>query len=306
MSVLARPDEMKIEVESHRGRVFTIAGWGAGADGVALGTEIDGMLGDSPFESIWNSHAFQQGADFGGIVEDKRDIAFGIHVKNTPDQSWEENDSEFRKAWHKKRDSKLWIETLHSRRHLKLRLSKTPEFNPKIDPIKVGYAGVVYHCTAGDPRWYEDDVIKTYTTTADTTGGGWEYGEIGPVWNPTDDEIWLVWELPGIQGMQVRLPDFSWGDDRMDRAVEDADRTVLMRPLFADDHVRIDTDETADQVQSSLNLPWYIYMDGVTFCYPVPEYSDPVMLPVAVTGAPVGTKIRVRQPRPWSRPFGLQ
>lgn len=311
MSVLANPEAMLFEVEGHNGEWFTIAGKGEGDRGVTLGTQIDGIW-DSPFESIWNSHAFQIGADFGGIREDKQDVAFGVHITDRVG-TFEENDSEFRKAWHKKKDSNLWVTTENSRRYLPMRLSKAPEFAPEIDPIVAGYGGVVYHTTAGFPRWLEPDKVDKWVSTTDTTGvvfnpanplAGASIGHV-TISNPTDEPIWLKWVLQGYPGARYILPDFSFGDDRFDRAAEDADRKIVMPPAIAGDNISIDTDETKDQVTSTLDLPWYIYMQGVTFCYPVPEYTKPIQLPVAVTGAPAGVGVQVRQPRTWSRPIGM-
>ncbi|MBP2211080.1 hypothetical protein JOJ87_001424 [Rhodococcus ruber] len=313
MSVLSNPELTLIEWEGHNGEWFTLAGVGSGDRGVHLSSQISGIW-DDPFNSIWNSHAFQIGADFGGIRTNQRDVVFGVHVKGTASASWRENDSEFRKSFSPLRDSKLWIETPDSRRHLNLRLSETPQFAPEIDPNKIKYGAVVYTCVAGNPRWYEPDVTSTWVSPTDTTAvdgsGNFTTTSSGTVAvsNPTDTTIWLKWVLQAYPGAIYTLPDFSFGDDRFERAEIDATRSIVMPPLMADEHLVVDTDEHAlnGQVNSSLDTQVYIRMNGVQFLYPIPPYTKTTHLPVSVTGAPAGVGVQCVQQRPWSRPFGLQ
>ncbi|MFE2997932.1 phage tail protein [Nocardia sp. NPDC059246] len=277
---------------------------GAGDRGVYLGTHPEGIY-DEPVESIWNSQAFQIGADFGGIRVHKREVILGAEVINTSDQSWQRNDSDFRKAWSYKKDSKLWCETEEwGRRFLRLRLTKTPDFSPDTDPFKDQYGHVIYSGTAGWPRWQEDDVTDPWISTTDTTDGSWADGFV-TVSNPTDTEMWLKWVLQAYPGAVYKLPDFSLGDDRFERASAHAARKITMPALIAGEHVRVDTDEHADQVVSDIDTQIYQRMRGVRFLYPIPPETKPMQLPVSVKNAPAGVGVQVRCPRNWSRPYGL-
>ena len=79
-----------------------------------------------------------------------------------------------------------------------------------------------------------------------------------------------------------------------------------MPPLIAGEHLRVDTDEDTTQVESNIDTQPYLRMGGVRFLYPIPPYTPPTELPVAVTGAPAGVGVQVRCPRVWGRPWGLQ
>ncbi|MGW0245051.1 phage tail protein [Nocardia goodfellowii] len=300
------PSGLKFEFESWRSPndIYTLHGEGAGDRGIYLGTHPEGIY-DEPVESIWNSHAFQIGADFGGIRIHKREIILGIEVVNTRFDTWQRNDSEFRKAWSYKKDSKLWCETEDwGRRFLSVRLSKTPDFSPDIDPFKDQYGHVIYSGTAGYPRWQQADATDQWISTTDTTNGEWAEGFV-KVSNPTDTEMWVKWVLQAYPGVVYRLPDRSLGDDRFGLAEEHADRKIIMPSLIAGEHLRVDTDENADQVTSDIDTQVWQRMRGVRFCYPIPPETEEMLLPVAVKGAPAGVGVQVRCPRNWSRPWGL-
>ncbi|MEU2002071.1 phage tail protein [Rhodococcus sp. NPDC019627] len=285
---------------------FTLLGDGKGNRGVHLGTEVDGAFDDEPTESIWNSHAYQIGSTFGGIRINHRDVLFKAHIKKTSDASWETNDSEWRKAWNYKKDSKLWVQTETSRRHLPLRPFETPVAKPEFDPHGQEFGTIDMHCRAGKPRWLEPDVTKEWISNTDTLDGSWNTGTI-PVWNPTDTEIWLKWTVQAYPGAIYRLPDYSFGDDRYEMADEHATRQIVMPELLAGEHLKVNTDEEDEQVASSIDTQVWLRMNGVTFLYPVPPYQKTKKyLPVSVKNAPAGVGVQVRMPRTWTRPWGLQ
>jgi hypothetical protein len=292
-----------VELEGVNGNWFTLSGPGMGEQGAYLGTEVDGFY-DAPVKTIHNSHAFQTGSTYGGKRNLQRDLVFGIWITDDNGESWESNDSEWRKAWSYDRDAKLWITTETSRRYLKVKLAEQPQVQMEHDPRLIGSQKVVMTCVANDPWWYEPDVTATWIAPTDTQGGSTVTGTVS-VSNPTDVPIWLKWviQAPG----KPTLPDFSFGDDRYERATIDAARQVVMPTLQAGEHILVDTDEEAinGQVNSSTDTAVYMRMNGVTFCYPVPPYTPATALPVAMSKAPAGVGIQVRQPRPWSRPWGL-
>ncbi|WP_305781489.1 hypothetical protein [Nocardia nova] len=165
--------------------------------------------------------------------------------------------------------------------------------------------------TLGTVTTYADSGATVGTATVPTTNTAEVADEVGSVWvqNPTDTETWLKWVLQaGTEGIIWTLPDFSWGDDRFDRADDDSDRMIELPTLHLNEHIVVDTDEMtmAGQVVSSLDTQVYQRMNGREFLYPIPPYTDPIQVPVAVRGAEVGNLVQVRCPRTWSRPWGLE
>lgn len=297
---------LKFEFESWRNPadIWTIHGYGAGNRGAFLSTHPEGIY-DEPTETLWNSNAFQIGATFGGIRINKRDVILGMEVIDTPGRSWQRNDSDWRKAWSYKQDSKLWCETSEwGRRFLPLRLSKTPDFAPDTDPFQDQWGHIIYSGTAGYPRWQQADVTDTWVSPTDTTNGSWADGFV-KVSNPTDTEMWVKWVLQAYPGAVYKLPDFSFNDDRFERANADATRKITMPALVAVEHLRVDTDENADQVVSDIDTQAWQRMRGVRFLYPIPPDTPETQLPVSVMNAPAGVGVQVRCPRNWSRPWGL-
>ncbi|WP_069165466.1 hypothetical protein [Nocardia altamirensis] len=303
--------ETLIELEGHNGQRFTVAGPGAGARGVYLAPENDGtefdLLYDAPVKTIWNSTAFQLGASYGGMREEKYEFTLAFHVIESATAAWRDNDSALRKAFSYEKRSKLWVQVDDSRRRLDVQLASNPRVKVGTDPNGRQYGLVLVPLAAAYPRWMEADVTATFVTTKDTTNGSTELGSV-KIANPTDTEIWLKWVLQGTGAIKWTLPDFSFGDDRFDRATKDADRMIVMPELRANENVRVDTDEMAmeGQVVSSLDTAVYQRMNGKMFLYPVPPYTPETTLPVAVTGAPQGAGLQVRVPRLWTRPWGLE
>ncbi|WP_036529139.1 hypothetical protein [Nocardia sp. CNY236] len=299
------------QLEGHNGEWFTVSGAGAGDRGVHLapesdGTEFDGLY-DAPVSTIWNSTAFQLGASYGGMREDKYEFTLAFHVMEAGGNPWRHNDSALRKAFSYEQRSKLWVQVDDSRRWLDVQLVANPRLKAGFDPNGQEYGLVLVPLAAAYPRWMEADATDQFVTTTDTTGGGSEMGSV-TVSNPTDTEIWLKWMIQGADGIQWTLPDFSFGDDRFDRAYQDADRMIAMPALLVGEHVRVDTDEMGmeGQVNSSLDTAVYQRMNGKMFLYPIPPYTPETQLPVSVTGAPAGAGVQVRCPRPWTRPWGLE
>lgn len=302
--MVGKRTEALVEVETFRGEWFTISGPGQGDRGVELASEIDDLY-DVPVETIRNSHAFQKGSSYGGKRIKHRIPVFGVWISGVSGGDWEELDSEWAKGWDYDEESKLWIETESSRRSLSLSLYQQPKVDLEYDPHGELCAKVVMTTVAGDPYWYEADATATWVNPIDTTGGAVSHGVL-PIENPTDQEIWLKYTVQAYPGAVYTLPDFSFGSDRKEMAVEHAARTITMPPLLAGEHLLVDTDDSTTQVESNIDTQIYLRMDCLRFLYPIPPYTPRTELPVSVTGAPAGVGVQVRMPRPWSRPWGLQ
>lgn len=290
---------------------FVLAGDGEGDKGIKLatadlGTVFEDMY-DAPVEALYTSTAFQIGGTYGGIREGMYEFQLAFNVRATPGTPWRINDSRFRKALSYKKDARIRVKVGDEpERYLVVRMRKSPKLKVKVDPNRHKYGLLLVTFVAPYPRWMQDDVTDQFVTTENHTVSGSEIGSV-TVANPTSEEIWLKWMLQGGAGVRWSVPDHSWGDDRWDRAEVDEDRVIVMPELTAGENVRIDTDEMAmqGQVVSSTDTEIFQRMNGVEFLYPVPPYTAPTELPIAVSGADIGAGIQVRCPRPWARPWGM-
>lgn len=302
--------DTRIQVETPSGDWWTLAGTGKGDRGVWLGQRVEGLW-MAPKETIWNSTAFQDGATYGGDRNPKRDITMDVEIIGTRTASWERCWSDWIRAWKTDDDCKLWYETDNSRRWLNVRVGKNASMSPNIDPIKRGHATITMNLTAGDPWWYEDFHPSSYVTTTDTIGGGTETGHV-ELSNPTPLEMWPIWVTQGTAGIRWTIPDWSFGNDDHERAIEDADRTIELAPLINGEHLLIDTDPLAEdgQFNSSLDTEFHQRMGGVRLMYQVTPYTgsedEPIIWPISVRHAPIGAGIELRMRRAFPTPMGMQ
>ncbi|NKR48799.1 phage tail protein [Rhodococcus hoagii] len=296
-----------VELEGVNGQMFTLSGPGAGAEGVKLGTNIQGLY-DAPVKTIYNSHAFEEGSTYGGKRILQRDITFGVNVLGAAG-TWEDLDSAWRLAFDYGRTARLWVQTESSRRYLDVALAKEPEV---VDPFKGhanGYTQVVMQCVAADPWWYDNAETFSWVSPTDTTDGSTVNGTIAvPYANPTPNPIWPQWVVQGTLGARWTVPDYSFGDDRKRRAAADADRRIMLPLLLAGEHLYIDADEGAkhEPVRSSLDTQIYLRMNGVSFIYPIRAGQKQTNFNVSVSKAPAGVGIQLRLIRPYPRPWGLR
>lgn len=289
-----------VQLEGCDGTWFTLSGPGMGAEGVILGTDVEGIY-DAPVQTIWTEHAHQIGASYAGVRHLKREITFGVWIGQEAGESWLSNDSAWRKAWSYERDSRLWIETEESgRRFLNVRLLEQPVFKPERDPNLTQSAKVIMTVVAGDPAWYEEsDQTSDWVLGSGTAGSGFV-----TVSNPTDREIWMRWVTQG--GARWTLPDFSFGDDRFKRATQDAARKIVMPKQAVGQTFLVNSDPFEDMLRDPAGSQVWSWMNGVVYCYPLPAYTPPTQLPVSVAEAVAGVGVQVRCTRGWSRPWGLE
>ena len=311
---MIEPRGILIELEGCDGSWWTLSGDGQWDQGVALadeeeGTDFDGMY-DPPMTAIYNSTAFEVGATYGGVREEKYDFILAIHIVGTKAMPWRGVDSDFRNALSVKRDAKLWVTTDESRRYLPVRLGAKPKIKAVHDPDSEQYGLILLPLVGAYPRWIEETAVSEWVTSTNTTVSGTETGYVtvsNPL--PEDYEIWLQWVVQAsAANITWTIPDFSWGNDEFERAAVDAARKIVMPPLINGEHLLIDTDKMArnGQVNSSLDTEVYQRMGGKRFMYHLPGRTPPTQIPVTVSKAPVGSGIQVRCPRPWPRPWGLE
>lgn len=304
-----------IELEGVNGDWITLSGIGMGEQGAHLNTDVDGIA-HAPIKTLWTEHAYQEGSTYAGEQFLRRDLALGIWVTDINGESWRDNESRLYRAVSTSSEFKLWItdEDAGTRRYLKLRLSEQPETAMERDPRLTDSQLVILTCTAGDPFWYDEQPwMDEFTTTEDTTDGHFQVGSV-TVWNPTDHPAWAIWLLEGPS--IPRLPDYSWGSRRYNRAdydaaTQDAARKIVMAQVLGGGPspgltygVQVNTKPDSQMGgYQSRDRSYNKRMNGVRFLYPLPPGLKKTEVPVSISKAPMGKKVGLviyhRHRHPW-------
>lgn len=327
-------DDTVVELEGINGEWFTLAGPLAGDRGMFLGTGVKGLF-DPPVKVVYEEPGNYPGARYLSHRILRRDITLAILILDDKSDPWAGRDSELRKALAYDRDAYIHVTTPESgHRKLKVRLGDAPDTEFDTDPHMGSIVVVKLLLIAGDPFWYEDDVVYEQITKRDTRFNPpalpWVFSNFPQETltfhvtglNPTDQYIWLKWSLPGsteqIPTMpwpwppgvpipwetapftQWVVPDYSFEDP------EYADRRLKLPGLIYKENVVVDTDPRVEQVSSEINTPVWARMNGVRFRHPVPPYTYSKDFVVTVAGCAPGQMVTLRIPRPWSRPWGLE
>lgn len=262
----------------------------SGEQGVTLAPGATKLLGDSPMKTMWLKSAF--GQHYAGKKVQRRDPVFSVNIEGDDPDHWHEIDSAWRMAWDYDREGQLVATTADGPRTLGLRLLEDPKAWGEKDPHLTGESTVVMTTAAAQPHYLGDTVTSSWVLPSGTAGSG-----TVTVSNPGDVSIWLQWvcSAPGTW----TLPDFSWQDD------DQATRTVKMPALGGGEHLTVDTyPEEELLISATRSLVWGRFR-GNGLLFPVPPHTPPTALPVSVTGATPGAVVTVRQPRWYSRAWGV-
>ena len=222
-----------VRLEGVNGESFMLAGPNAGDKGVYLATGISGLY-DPPVKAAYEEPGNYPGARYLSHRVLRRDVMFAVHILNDKDaNSWLSRDSVWRKAWAFDRDCKIHVSTPESgTRYLKVRLFESPEVDTETDPKGRTVNTVKMVTVAGDPFWYQDDVVYTATTQTNTTFDPalfpWPWPQasiptetltitVDPAdgkggLNPTDQYIFPRWTVPGSAYPPAApyVPGFPW------------------------------------------------------------------------------------------------
>ncbi|WP_104183317.1 phage tail protein [Mycobacterium avium] len=333
------PDTV-VELEGVNGEWFNLT---EGDRGIFLGTGVTGLY-DPPVKVVYEEPGNYPGARYLNHRILRRDIVFQVLILNDKSNNWLSLDSEWRKAWAFDRDCKLYITTPESgRRYLKLRLGESPDISLETDP-KLGRLNVAKMvCIAGDPFWYEDDVVYHAETKTDTRFQPTIFDGVFP-WNklpqedltikvdpsdgkgglnPTDQYVWGKWTLPGskepIPGITIPIVDWTiaipWDKAPFtqwvipDYSFEDeskANRRLKLPGLILGEDSVVDTDPRVEQITAASGSQVWARMNGVRFRHPIPPWTKSREYKLSVAGCAPGQIVTLRIPRPWSRPWGLE
>lgn len=286
--------------------VFHVHGDKAGQEGVWLAKgQVSGIY-DAPVQTTWKTGAFQIGSTQKSRKWMHRDLTLGFHIKETF-TTYEFNESKFRQIFDYEEDpwdanyvpTVIEVETeLSGIRKLDVLMFEAPDFDSDIDPQQQQYGNLIMKLRAGQPFWYEDDVISTFT--ANTTSGS---GTV-TVSNPTDQTCYQKWILTPATWS---LPDYKWSGGRGSRTPADSRVVggISVTPTNGGAVVDLDRQELMFRDANNTNILGQ--QAGKFFEYPIPPYTQSQTLPVIYSGAPAGgATVQLRQPRRWSRPWGLE
>ena len=286
--------------------VFHVHGDKAGAEGVWLARgQVNGLY-DAPVKTTWKTGAFQEGSTQKFRKWLHRDLELGFHIKETF-TSYEFNDSLFRQIFDYQEDpwdpnwepTVLEVETtLSGTRRLDVLLHEAPDFVADTDPQQQQYGNLILKLRAGQPFWYEDDVVSTYTATGPSGSG------TVTISNPTDLTMYHKWVLTPATWS---LPDYQWAGGRGARTPVNSRVVGGITVTTTNGGAVVDLDRQELMFRDQNNTNILAQLAGKFFEYPVPPYTPATQLPVLFTGQPgVSASVQLRQPRRWSRPWGLE
>jgi hypothetical protein len=313
-------ETLTIRIHGADGSIWPVHGKSAGERGVWMAQDqVEGLF-ETFVRQSWDSGAQQVGGNQRGVWFDARDLLLGFHVTDNL-RSEATTLAAFRQAFvyrvdrwdHNAVQPKIEVESdISGSRFLDVLLYDKPDFNPGTDPLVVGYGNPILPLRAGQPFWYSDDEVSTFTSGSASASG------FVTVSNPCDVDTGMFhkWE---VTRCQATLPDFSWEgapgarvpgvDFRSKR--DDSARTILL-PLINATHgtAKVDLEFLIGNAlpirdASDQNMVGQLPVPGKYFMYEIPPHTPPYELPVSYTGAPAGgAMIRLIMPRRWMLPFG--
>lgn len=269
---------ISILVRGVDGSEWILSGPGRGNRGVVLAPEADGLI-DPPVSTIWKSSATQIGSTYQAARYAARDLQLKLWIWDDDRWDWQVTDSLWRRAWSYERDSELIVRSDSGERRLRCRLSQTPE-------VKLGQEGghagghteMALSLRAGNPMWTQEDTTDVWRFD------GIHYTGFVTVTNPTDTQAWVKYVSVGPASLI--LPDHSFEDREGWPGYEHRDRRVVLPFQNHRQNLLIDTDPMTEQVVSSDGSQFWARMNGQAFVYPVPPWTPPTRIPVAVNPLP--------------------
>lgn len=288
---------------------FHVHGDSEGLEGVFLAEgQVQGIW-DTPVKTVWKSGARQDGGTYRTVKRLQRDMKLGFHIRETATKTYQEIDSTFRSLFEYEPDrwdanpTPTYVECQtddSGTRRLEVLLHEAPVFETALDPIGRQYGNLILPLRSGQPDWAANDVVTSFQSTSASASGTIQ------VSNPTDRVMLQEWALTPATWT---LPDFSWVGAKGSRAPggTHATRTIAL-PAITSVHggARVSLDPQKLMLRDLNNTNILPLLGGKYFVYPIPPYTPLTSLPISYTAAPSGgARAELRQPRRWSRPWGL-
>jgi hypothetical protein len=292
------------------GTNFHVHGDQAGAEGVYLAaSQVHGIY-EAPVKTTWKTGAFQEGSWQKFTKWEHRDITLGFHIRDTTTE-YELNESAFRQIFDYELDpwedpptvTTIEVETILSGvRKLDVLMYEAPTFDPDLDPLMQEYGNYIFKLRAGQPFWYQDDLVTSFTDTVAASSG------YVTAQNPTDRKAFQKWIL--TRGTWT-LPDFQWVGGRGARAPGGANGNRYVSNIIVSDTnggAVVDLDGMELMFRDANDTNILAQLAGQFFLYPIPPYTPPTAtLGVAYSAAPAGgAMVQLVVPQRWNRPWGME
>lgn len=313
-------NQLHIRVHGCDGSLWHVYGDQQGREGVFLAADQVKGLFAAPVRTSWKGGARQIGGRMRGQVNEWRDLLLGFHVVAARVQGGDQEDimGRFAEAFayrpdpydHDSRLAYIEVASDKTSRNLDVQLYKNKDFDPPRDPLKRKAANPELPLRAGQPYYYEPEIVTKFELAGGQTSGT---GEI-PVSNPSPLPMYQKWILTRGDWM---IPDVSWeGPPRARRrgvskltGRDDRDRMIPMAPIGAlQGGAVIELDPNADLMvrdAHGTNLLGQMPVPGMYFEYEIPPHTQKTMLPISVTNAPAGGAMaQLVQPRLYPEPIG--
>ncbi|WP_280265339.1 hypothetical protein [Nocardia wallacei] len=313
-----------VELYGCDGSYFCLSGPNAGDQNVYLGTNPEGLY-DAPVKVSMKRSAFEIGGKPTAPVRPHRELLIGLGAVGDTPEEWAAADSALRGALDYEVDpwdpdakpARLAVTTQRSgTRSLYVLLSESPIMAMDTDPWDYGHSLLPAKLVAPQPMWEEDDWLGD-----DDHPAGWQWSGVasgtGTVWarNPTDRPMKHSWLATGDG--EVRLPDFSWRGPKGARVPgidvlsgrDDSGRMLWTPPFNATNGsgARAFTDRMRVPLEDFTGTNITGLWGGNRLLYEIPPYTDWTELPVECRNVTSATfAVLCRQPRLWSRPWGLE
>jgi hypothetical protein len=289
--------------------VFHVHGEQAGAEGVWLAAgQVEGIY-DAPVKTTWKTGAFQEGSWQKYNKWLHRDLSLGFHIRDTFTE-YELNESLFRQIFDYQLDP--WEETptvttievetnLSGVRKLDVLMYEAPVFTSDLDPLVQQYGNLIFKLRAGQPSWYQDNVVTSFSDTVAASSGG------VTVENKTDHTSYHKWILTRATWT---LPDYQWVGGREQREPGGAYGTRMISNIIVSDTnggATVDLDRQNLMFRDANDTNILGQLAGQFFLFPIPPYTPPTILPVTYSAAPAGGAMaQLVVPQRWTRPWGME
>jgi hypothetical protein len=288
---------------------FHVHGDQAGAEGVWLAAgQVDGLY-DAPVKTTWKTGAFQEGSWQKYNKWLHRDLSLGFHIRDTFTE-YELNESLFRQIFDYELDpweqpptvTTIEVETtLSGVRKLDVLLYEAPVFQSELDPLRQQYGNLILKLRAGQPFWYQDDIVTSFTTTATAATGSIT------VQNPSDRIAYHKWILTLATWS---LADWQWVGGRGARTPGGANGARAITNIVVsttNGGAVVDLDRQNLMFRDANDTNILGQLAGQFFLYPIPPYTPATALDIAYSAAPAGGAMaQLVVPQRWTRPWGME